>query len=435
MQTGSSIVAMPRNDYTCGMRRKTAAALAVSALVGAGCALGILAFGGQHIPSVADRARADAIVRAMPRAQRAGQVIMTGIGATGFGAAAPQSPQAPLTRKSPLAPRVAAILADLRPGAVLLFGYNIPGSAGQLRGPSGFSGLTSALAGLDTRPGAVTPLVAVDHEGGSVFRFKEGVTRLPSAREMGSWPAARIRSLAAQSGAELRALGITFVLAPVVEVLDAENADFLGSRAFGADPAAVAGAVSAFVRGMRSAGVAATAKHFPGNGSVDPHRGLPVLSTDARAYRASVAPPFAAAIRAGAAAVMLSHAVAPALIPDPDRKGLPTTLSSPLIRGKLKGGLGFSGIVLTDDLYMAALGETGAGTPENAAIAALSAGADMIMLSAPGQALAVRDALVDAVELRRLREARLIDAAARIISRKIAFGIVKPALGICARFP
>lgn len=420
MQTGSSIVAMPRKGYTGCMRRKTAVALAVSSLVGAGCALGILAFAGLNAPSVADRVRADAIVRAMPRAQRAGQVIMTGIGATGYGTAAPS---------------VASILADLRPGAVLLFGYNIPERADLLRGPSGFTGLTSTLASLDARPGAVAPLIAVDHEGGSVFRFKEGVTRLPSASEMGSWPSARIRSLAAKSGAELRALGITLVLAPVVEVLDAENADFLGSRAFGADPAAVAASASAFVRGMRSAGVASTAKHFPGNGSVDPHRGLPVLSTDARAYRASVAPPFAAAIRAGAAAVMLSHAVAPALDPDTNRKSLPTTLSSPLIRGKLKRGLGFSGIVLTDDLYMAALGESGAGTPESAAIAALSAGADMIMLSAPGRALAVRDAIVDALERGRLREARLSDAAARIIAQKIAFGLVDPARGICARLP
>lgn len=388
-------------------------AVAAIALVGAGFAAVILAVAGRHMPSVADRTLADTIVAAMPRPDRAGQVIMTGIGATSYDSARLVSA------------RVSGILADLKPGAVLLFGYNIPGQA------SGLSALAAELGSIASSAGAIPPLVAVDHEGGTVFRFRDGVTKIPPAREMGTWPETRIQALAARSGAELRALGVTLVLAPVAEVLDAESAGFLGSRAFGADARTVGRSAAAFVRGMRYAGVAATAKHFPGNGSVDPHRGLPVLSTNERSYRAAVAPAFSAAIRAGAAAVMMSHAVAPNLDPE----ALPATLSPDLIRRRLKRGLGFSGIVLTDDLYMAALGESGAGNPADAAIDALSAGADMVMLSAAGQALAVRDALADAVASGRLAESRLSDAAARIVAWKIALGLVGSGRGFGVATP
>ncbi|MFZ2634724.1 MAG: glycoside hydrolase family 3 N-terminal domain-containing protein [Rectinemataceae bacterium] len=357
--------------------------------------------------SARTRLLADSMAARMDLEALAGQVIMTGIGATDYRADASKL----------LSAYVAESLTDLKPGAVLLFGYNVPTEAYRL---SELSSLLAETAGKGAS--ALSPLVAIDHEGGSVFRFKGGVTPLPAPASLGSGSIERIHLYGEASGTELRALGVTLVLAPVVELSTGKNEGFLGSRSYGTEAARVDAAALAFIRGLQSRGVAATAKHFPGNGAVDPHRGLPVLDLDENEYRKEILPRFASAIRGGAAAVMLSHAILPAI--DPERNA---TLSPILIRDELKRRTGFDGVVITDDLYMAALsagaGEN-AGSPASAAVAALAAGADMLMLSALGEAPKVRDAIAAAVRSGRLDSGRLRNAAARVIALKIRFGLV-----------
>ena len=143
-----------------------------------------------------------------------GQMIMTGIGGRGV-----------LDQPTRL------LLSELPAGAVILFGFNIPPRAGDLR-PA--LDLAQEIA---RGSGAGIPLfTAVDHEGGEVFRFREGVTRLPSARALGDAGPEAVSRAGATAGRELGALGINLNLAPVAEAWDARNGGFLGTRAFSADP-------------------------------------------------------------------------------------------------------------------------------------------------------------------------------------------------------
>jgi beta-N-acetylhexosaminidase len=323
--------------------------------------------------------------------QLAGQLIMTGV--DGVGRLAGPSRQ---------------LLAELLPGAVLLFGYNIPAN------PQDLAGLEEELRQLVPDRGLM-PFIAVDHEGGSVFRFKSGLTSLPSARVMaaGGLDAARLAGWI--SGSELASIGISMNLAPVFEALDARNASFLETRAWSDDAAKAAALAAAFADACQAGGVAAVAKHFPGNASVDPHHGLPVLDISREELDTRYLPPFAVAVQADTAAIMLSHVLVPVL----DRH-LPVTLS-PAAIGLLRDGLGFQGIIMSDDLAMEAISMDR--SPEAAALLALQAGVDLIMVSGARQAIRVRDAILGALQEGRLDKDLLTAAAARIMAQKLRFAL------------
>lgn len=323
-----------------------------------------------------------------------GQLIMTGIGGRGV-----------LDQPTRL------LLEEVPAGAVVLFGFNIPPRAGDLRPVLDRIQETARAGGA-----GITLFVAVDHEGGEVFRFREGVTRLPSARALGDAGLEAVSRAGAVAGRELKALGINLNLAPVAEAWDARNGGFLGTRAFSADPAEAGDRAAAFLAAQQAEGTASTVKHYPGNGSEDPHKGVPVVDASLSEIEGFYDPPFLRAIRAGPAAVMLSHARFPALDPE-----APASLSPAVIR-RLKGDLGFRGIVLTDDLAMKALsGEGGVGA---AAAAAVGAGADMVMVSGGRIAREAYRALLEAVRGGSLSESRVRDAAARILAQKIRFGLL-----------
>jgi beta-N-acetylhexosaminidase len=291
-----------------------------------------------------------------------------------------------------LAEASASILRTIRPGAVLLFGYNISPELGTvaaltaaIRGAVEVAGGAQATVGAQATEGAqaaggagaaaiaVPPLVAIDHEGGQVYRFKGGLTKLPSARAMGRAGLGAARVAGRAAGEELRALGIGMNMAPVAEASTADNLAFLGDRAWSDDPDRAGRLAAAFIRASQAEGTAAVAKHFPGNAEGDPHVGLPVLGVSRAVLEGSYVAPFRRAVQAGVSAVMLSHALVPALDP-----GRPASLS-PSVIAYLKGELGFRGIVITDDLHMAAL--SGSGGPEGAALEALKAGVDLLMVS------------------------------------------------------
>jgi beta-N-acetylhexosaminidase len=325
--------------------------------------------------------------------QKAAQVLLIGID----GAGKPSSD-------------TESLLARLPVGGVVLFGLNLPPS------PAEAGNYTSALQDAASRAGTGIPLIlAIDHEGGSVFRFKgEGITRIPSPAEVGSRGEHYAALLGRAAGAELRALGFNMNLAPVVELLTDENESFLGSRSYGRDASRTDAAADSYIEGLQAEGVAAVAKHFPGNAGGDPHKILPELAISEEVYRRDYLPRFAHAIRSGVSSVMLSHVVFAAL--DPDR---PASLSPRLVGTELRRKLGFRGLAITDDLCMRAL--TATSSPERSAVAALSAGADLLMVVDMREAPLVRDAIVAAVRSGRLSAARLDEAVRRILQLKARF--------------
>jgi beta-N-acetylhexosaminidase len=254
-------------------------------------------------------------------------------------------------------------------GGVILFARNFHDSA-QL------SALVSAIHAARNPP----LIVAVDHEGGRVQRFRAGFSRLPPARRIGHEFDVNTRAgleLAQRMGwlmaAELRAHGIDLSFAPCVD-LDYGLNEAIGDRAFHARADAVAALATAYMRGMREAGMAATAKHFPGHGAVraDSHQSLPVdrrefadLTDDLTPYRRL--------IDNGLPAVMVSHVQFPAV----DER--PASSSSRWIRGVLRGDLRFQGPIFTDDLSMGAAAAA-AGDIVTRCERAFAAGCDMLLV-------------------------------------------------------
>jgi beta-N-acetylhexosaminidase len=220
-------------------------------------------------------------------------------------------------------------------------------------------------------------LVAVDHEGGRVQRFREGFSRLPAARRLGHELDLDARSglaLARRMGwlmaAELRAYGIDLSFAPCVD-LDYGINEAIGDRAFHARADAVAQLAVAYMHGMRDAGMAATAKHFPGHGAVitDSHQALPIDRREL-ADLAEDLTPYRRLIDNGLPAVMVAHIQFPAV----DQR--PASLSQRWIRGILRGELRFQGAVFADDMSMG--GAAAAGDIVARAELALRAGCDML---------------------------------------------------------
>ena len=220
-------------------------------------------------------------------------------------------------------------------------------------------------------------VVGVDHEGGRVQRFREGFSRLPPARRIGHEHDADARAglaLAREMGwlmaAELRAHGVDLSFAPCVD-LDYGVSEVIGERAFHARPEVVAELAVAYQSGMRAAGMAATAKHFPGHGAVvaDSHHALPVDRRTLVDLEPDIAP-YRLLIANGLAGVMVAHV----LYPEVD--DVPASASQRWIRGVLRGDLGFQGVVFADDLSMA--GAAAVGGIVERATRALAAGCDVL---------------------------------------------------------
>jgi beta-N-acetylhexosaminidase len=253
-------------------------------------------------------------------------------------------------------------------GGVILFSRNFENRR-QVRE------LTAAIRGVRHPP----PLIAVDQEGGRVQRFREGFTSLPALRWLGreyDLDADRGRHLAFTCGwimaSELLDVGVDFSFAPCVD-LDWGVSEIIGDRALHRDPEVVAGLALSYMQGMRAAGMASVAKHFPGHGAVvaDSHHELP---EDRRSLieLADDMAPYRRLIDHGLPGVMVAH-VRYSQVDDRI-----ASLSPVWLQRELRGKLGFDGAIFSDDLSMA--GAAIAGSVPERVRQALDAGADMALV-------------------------------------------------------
>ena len=294
-----------------------------------------------------------------------------------------------------LSPADRDLLREPAVGGVILFTRNYE-SADQV------ADLVAEIRALRSPP----LLIAVDHEGGRVQRFREGFTQIPPMRRIGREYDRDSESglLAAREAgwliaSELRAVGIDLCFAPCVD-LDWGVSEIIGDRSFHRNPEVVADLANAFSRGLRSAGMAAVAKHFPGHGAVlaDSHLKLPV---DRRDYGLVLdgMRPYERLIGNGAiAGVMLAHIVYEQI------EAQPAGFSELWIQRELRSRLGFGGAVFCDDLSMKAT--RGYGSMAERGRLALDAGCDMILVcndrDAAHQAVDALNAYTNPLSLVRL---------------------------------
>ncbi len=287
-------------------------------------------------------------------------------------------------------------------GGVLLYSHNIM-DEGQLR---------RFIRDLRALPGA--PLLCIDEEGGRVSRLAANpafdVPRYESMAAVAAGGPQAACETAESIGKYLKEYGFDIDFAPVADVNTNPDNIVIGTRAFSDDPGAAAPLVAAYVRGLAQTGVRGCLKHFPGHGDTrtDTHYDFASTAKSWEELLACELVPFRAGIDAGAPLVMAAHIAAPAVTGGDE----PATLSRTLLTDKLRGELGFEGIIITDALEMGAITRRyGSG---EAAVRALEAGADFLLC--PLDYCSAFDAVVAAIRSGRLTEARIDDSLRRIAS-------------------
>jgi beta-N-acetylhexosaminidase len=288
-------------------------------------------------------------------------------------------------------------------------------------------------------------LISADLEAGSGMRFDDTVN-LPWNMAVGATDNPEYaRRQGALTAREARALGVQQIYAPVADVNNNAANPVINVRSYGEDPAAVGRFVAAFVEGVQSNGVIATAKHFPGHGdtATDSHRGLPEIDVSRERLNAIELVPFRAAVKSGVGSVMTGHIGMPQVDPtavmplprdvklkpiDTDEGGevvvekgtMPTSLS-PVMNLILRRDLGFDGLIVTDAMSMSGL--TLYFTQEEASVRALEAGADLLLK--PADPDAAFRGVREAVKKGRLKEQRIDESARRVLAAKYDLGLVK----------
>jgi beta-N-acetylhexosaminidase len=257
------------------------------------------------------------------------------------------------------------------------------------------------LQGIATTIGSSPLLFSCDCEFGLPMRLTEGGTEFPDAMAIAKTREPELAFKTGQAIArEMRALGISWNFAPVADVNSNPRNPIINTRSFGENPDTVAEFASAFMLGLQSKGVAASAKHFPGHGdtSVDSHRELPIIERDFESFDMLELPPFQTLIKDSVWSVMTGHLAAPQLAvhfgASTESQNLPATLSPALTTTLLREQLGFDGVIVTDALEMRAITEHfGA---DEAALLAFEAGADVLLM--PTNSVSTFNALSNAIE-------------------------------------
>jgi len=356
-------------------------------------------------PEITDEVRS--IVDGMTTEEKVGQIMMAGVLDTEFG-----DDEAKLVR-------------DFHLGNVILMGRNVDD-------PEQVLGLTQDLQRAADEANGIGMLIATDQEGGLVQRLNSvsGFTPLPDAATAGlaECPAV-LRAYGRMMGEEMAAVGVNMAMAPVLDTNFNPDNPVIGQlgRAWGRTPEEVIADTLPVIAGLQAGGVLAVGKHFPGHGSTttDSHQELPLVDKPRDELMDEDVLPFAAAIDAGIDAIMPAHVLYPALDPE-DR---PATVSPPIQTGLLREGLGFDGLIVTDDMGMK--GITSRYPPEESGVAAVLAGADLVLCvrmpsdtsCTPAMFEQLRQGLLDAVADGRISEERLDASVERVVAAKLAHDV------------
>ncbi len=314
-----------------------------------------------------------------------GQLIMTGI----------SGPE--------LLPEEASFLESENIGGVILFSHNY-------ENPAQLAELVNSIQQVrDEYP----LFIAVDNEGGRVFRFKNGFTQLPSMYDVGLIDSPKLTYHIAKIMAdELNACGINVNFSPVCDIWTNPNNKVIGDRAFGKDEETVSKHVSSIIRGLQTNGVLSCAKHFPGHGSTtkDSHYDLPIVKRTLEELQTEEFKPFTKAIKSRAEFVMMAH-----LVVDAIDSTLPTSLSSNAYK-LLRENLKFTGLIITDDMEMKAITDNyGVG---EAAVMAVEAGADIIEYRSMEFAREGLEALKEAKKTMRIKNELITQVYSRVMNVK-----------------
>ncbi|MFF4484907.1 glycoside hydrolase family 3 protein [Streptomyces sp. NPDC001544] len=355
-----------------------------------------------------------ALISGMTLEEKVGQLFVMRV--YGHSATAPDQADIDANLKEIGVATAAELVARYRVGGIIYFTW-----AHNTRDPRQIAELSNGIQRASLQqPRGLPVLIATDQEHGAVCRVGKPATLFPGAMAIGAGRSRTdARTLGRISGAELRAMGIRQDYSPDADVNVNPANPVIGVRSFGADPQAVAGLVAAEVQGYQAAGVAATAKHFPGHGdtAVDSHFGFPVITHSRELWEKLDAVPFRAAVKAGIDSVMTAHIQFPAL----DDSGDPATLSRPVLTGILRGELGYDGVVVTDSLGMQGV-RTKYGD-DRVPVLALKAGVDQL-LNPPSLDVAW-NAVLRAVKEGELTEARLDESILRILRLKSRLGLLE----------
>lgn len=344
--------------------------------------------------------RVDRLLAGMSPAARAGQLMSVAFHGT------------------KITPALEAMIRGRGLGGVILFSENFDGDAAKLR---------SLIADLSrmAAEAKIPPLFfSIDQEGGAVVRITRGATILPGNMALAATPdpADSIRTAVAITARDLRAIGVNFELAPDADVNNEPRNPIILNRSFGSDPQRVASLVRVAVQAFADAKLLSCVKHFPGHGATatDSHTGLPLLDVDRARLDAVELAPFKAAIAAGTPAIMSAHIRIPSLDPTAD---LPVTLSPKVMTDLVRTQLGFTGLLVTDDLEMGALTQTR--TEAQAGYEAFLAGADYLLFRFDeGAQTDAHDRLTRGISSDAAALARSGDAVGRILATKERFGIL-----------
>ncbi|PVD04685.1 glycoside hydrolase family 3 protein [Streptomyces sp. CS147] len=391
--------------------------LTATAAVTAAAATGALtppAVASSHSTNASTDRRLRRIIAGMSLEEKVGQLFVMRV----YGHSATDPDQADIDANlKEIGVRTAAeLISTYHVGGIIYFTW-----AHNTRDPHQIADLSNGLqrAALAERH-RVPLLVSTDQEHGIVCRVGEPATLLPGAMALGAGGSrSDTRRAAWIAGAELAALGINQNYAPDADVNVNPANPVIGVRSFGSDPAAVADLVAAQVKGYQGAGIASTAKHFPGHGdtNTDSHTGLPVINHTRAQWEELDAPPFRAAIRARIDSIMTAHIVVPALDPSED----PATLSRPILTGILREELGYDGVVVTDSLGMEGV-RTKYGD-DRVPVLALLAGVDQL-LNPPNLSVAW-NAVLEAVRSGEISEERIEESILRILRLKSGLGLFR----------
>ncbi len=310
-----------------------------------------------------------------------------------------------------------------QPGAIALFGTNL-----DYQSATETTDYINVLQQIAVETSGIPMFIAVDQEGGRVWRLVNGFTHFPEPLYLGAAADPNIAYAVGLSvGREISGVGVNMNLAPVVDLTtrfdNLTPTSVLFQRTMGEDPVVVGELSGMMVRGMSDAGVIGVVKHFPGHSPTrtDSHSDLAVVDIDRQTFEERNLQAFRLAIEYGAEVVMVGHLYYPALEPV---ENLPASLS-PTMMNILRDDLGFDGVIMTDALSMGAI--LNHHNAEEAALLAIDAGADLLAMG-PNMAFAKQkssmEAVVAAVNSGELSERRIDESVRRILLLKARHNIL-----------